>query len=66
MNHFVKEMKLLNEGVFTYVKGIKIKLIFYLGYITGDTLGMHEMFCIMSPFATHFCRICWLKKKDFY
>lgn len=62
---FVEEMKKLEKGVDITIHGQKLKLMFIIAGVTGDTLAMHSLFEIKSSASNYFCRLCWLTKKEF-
>ncbi|XP_070517896.1 uncharacterized protein [Cardiocondyla obscurior] len=62
----IKVLKLLeNEGILVQSNlGVK-RVYFVLGLLTGDNLGLHQLFGLVESFsASYFCRFCKMHKKD--
>lgn len=49
---FIDEMEILEIGQTLYLHGKNIKLIFRLIYVTGDSMGLYEIFYLGKPDQT--------------
>ncbi|XP_070529955.1 uncharacterized protein [Cardiocondyla obscurior] len=66
LQNFIQVLKFLeNEGILVQ-SNLEVKRVYFvLGLLTGDNLGLHQLFGLVESFsASYFCRLCKMHKKD--
>lgn len=64
---FLKDLKLLesDEGVQMKINNEDYILRASIAEVCADGLAAHQMFGLLSPAASHFCRLCMVSREDY-
>lgn len=66
LQSLILDLKKLEEGVIVFYGDEKFELRATVTVFCGDTLAAHEVFGLLGPGATYFCRICTLARPLFH
>lgn len=62
----ISDLKKLEEGVTVFYGSEKFELRATVTVFCGDTLAAHEIFGLLGPGATYFCRVCTIPRPAFH
>lgn len=65
MKPLIEDLKELEQGVEIYYGSEKFHLRVILTMFCGDTLAAHDVFGLLGPGATYFCRLCTIDRPSF-